>query len=333
MDVARDLFDQFVDQGLALIDRWVADGTREDLHLDFKRKAHPFEVRLSDEDRRNYSKALSGFANSDSGIIVWGIGAPGSGTNERTKHPISQVRGFAEYLDSFLSRLVSPAISGAENYVVFEDEAQDLGYVISYVPKSSNAPHRAEAEGLKQYYMRYGESFKIAEHFELEYIFGKRNIPDIGVFWGVEVVHQDLDDKGQRNYQCLLRLGVTNQGKAIAKYACLRMRYDTTSDYQMDQNLKSDLIHYSRPSRASKENFYVITARALQGMVIYPGDYTNFFSFRFSCSQGDLQANQLAGFESYYDLFAEDFQGRTKEAFVIHRKKITEKIRRKIDQF
>ena len=166
MDAARDLFDQFVDQGLSLLERWVREGTREDLHLDFKRKAHPREARLSDEDRKNYSKALSGFANSDSGIIVWGVGAPGSGTSDRSKHPISPVRGFAEYLDSFISRLVSPSVAGAENHVIFEDEESDIGYVISYVPKSSRAPHRAEAEGLKHYYMRYGESFKIAEHFD-----------------------------------------------------------------------------------------------------------------------------------------------------------------------
>ena len=103
-----------------LLNRWVDDGVREDLHLDFKRKSHPYEVKLNDDDRRNYSKALSGFANSDSGIIVWGIGAPGSGTNERTRHPIHNARGFAEYLDSFISRLVSPPVAGAENLVILE---------------------------------------------------------------------------------------------------------------------------------------------------------------------------------------------------------------------
>ncbi|SMF40556.1 AlbA family DNA-binding domain-containing protein [Pseudobacteriovorax antillogorgiicola] len=332
MDAARDLFDQFVDQGLSLLNRWVAEGVREDLHLDFKRKAHPREVRLSDEDRKNYSKALSGFANSDSGIIIWGIGAPGSGNSERTKHPIHYVRGFAEYLDSYISRLVSPSVEGAENLVIFEDERRDLGYVVSYIPKSSRAPHRAESEGLKHYYMRYGESFKIAEHFELEFIFGKRNIPEIGVFWGVEVEHVEADTSNGNHYDCLLRIGVTNQGKAIAKYVCLRMRYDSISFYQVDQDLKSDLIHYSRPHKASRENFYSITARALQGMVIYPGDYTNFFSFRFSCTDKDLMNQNMPIFESYYDLFGEDYQGKTKEAFVVQGKKITEKLRKRIDQ-
>lgn len=330
MDSARHLYEQFLSQGLHLINSWIDEGAREDLHIDFKRKAKPYETKLSDEDRKNYSKALSGFANSDSGLIIWGVGAPGSGTSERTKHPIKRVRAFAETLDSYISRLVSPSVLEAENLVIFENEEKDLGYVISYIPKSSRAPHRAEAEGLKHYYMRYGESFKIAEHYELEFIFGRRHAPDLGVFWGVEVEHTEAINSRNQSYECLLRIGVTNQGRAIAKYACLRMRYDAISFYQMDQDLKSELIHYSRPMRASKENFNVITARALQGMVIYPGDYTNFFSFRFTCNDHDLRTGFLPKFEMYYDLFGEDYHGMTKEAFVVHGKKITEKLRRKI---
>jgi hypothetical protein len=46
--------------------------TYEDLHLDFKQLQRPFEHR---DDKRNLAKALSGFANSDGGIIIWGIDA------------------------------------------------------------------------------------------------------------------------------------------------------------------------------------------------------------------------------------------------------------------
>ena len=64
-DPARILLQLLLERGLEQLDLWVADGLREDSHLDFKRKAHPFDPRLSVEDKRNYSRALSGFANSD----------------------------------------------------------------------------------------------------------------------------------------------------------------------------------------------------------------------------------------------------------------------------
>ena len=82
----------------------------------------------------------------------------------------------AEHLDSYISRLVSPSVRGAVNHVIFEEGSDTEGYVVSYIPKSLNPPHRAESEGLKQYYVRYGE-FKITEHYELEFMFGKRYVP------------------------------------------------------------------------------------------------------------------------------------------------------------
>ncbi|MFW7381427.1 MAG: helix-turn-helix domain-containing protein [Oligoflexus sp.] len=331
-DASWYLYEELKLKGMPLLNQWVRDGLREDLHLDFKRKSRPREIKLNDDDRKNYSKALSGFANSDSGLIIWGIGASSSGNSLRTKHPIRQVRAFAEMLDSSISRLVNPAVSGAENFVIFEDQDRDLGYVVSYIPKSASAPHRAEAEGLKQYYMRYGESFKIAEHFELEFMFGKRQIPDLRVFWGIEVDQCEWLDTQENRYDCRLKVGVTNQGKAIAKYTCLRLRYNSQSDYELDTSVMGDLIHYSHPERASKENFYSVTARALLGLVVYPDDYTHFFTFKFQAKTTDIQHNRLPAFEVYYDIFAENLMGKIREELVLPGKKIAEKIRKRIEQ-
>ena len=196
MDAAKQLFETIKKRGITIINDWVNDGCREDLHLDFKRKSRASRPKLMDDDRKNYSKALSGFANSDGGVIVWGIGAPGSGPNERTKHPIHNVNSFAEHLDSYISRLVSPSVRGAVNHVIFEEGSDTEGYVVSYIPKSLNPPHRAESEGLKQYYVRYGESFKITEHYELEFMFGKRYVPVLNVFWGVSL--EGMETKGRK---------------------------------------------------------------------------------------------------------------------------------------
>ncbi|NRA66274.1 MAG: putative DNA binding domain-containing protein [Pseudobacteriovorax sp.] len=330
MNASYDMFLRLKAGGLPLLKQWVGDGIREDLHLDFKRKSKPFLPKLNDDDRRNYSKALSGFANSDGGIIIWGIGAPGSGSGERTYHPIESVVGFAEYLDSFISRLVSPSVAGAENLVILSDEAQQNGYVISYIPKSMASPHRAEAEGLKHYYMRYGESFKVAEHYELEFMFGKRNIPEISIFWGLERAEAEKDDDADNRYYFFLQLGITNQGRAIAQYTCLRVRYDASSIYTLAGDMKSDLIHYSRPHRASKERFYLVTARALQGLVIYPEDYTNFFFFRFSVLKSEVSTMRFPPFEIYFDLFGQDFRGKLNEPFIISGKKIAEKVKKRL---
>ena len=118
MDTASQILEDLKQKGKNLINQWVAEGYREDLHLDFKRKRHPGHPRPSDDDRRNYSKALSGFANSDSGILVWGIGSPGKGPAGLSKHPIHKVDVFAEFLDSFVDSGAPPDPRGVDETVV-----------------------------------------------------------------------------------------------------------------------------------------------------------------------------------------------------------------------
>ena len=324
-DSAYSMLEILKHRGIEELNQWVRDGVREDLHLDFKRKSKSSSPVLSDDDKRNFARALSGFANSDSGLVIWGIGAPGSGKAERTKHPITSVKAYAENLDSMISRMVSPAVLKVENHVIFEDEAVDLGYVITYVPRSDRAPHRAECEGLKQYYKRYGESFKIAEHYELEYMFGRRQRPNLGIIWSVEI-----DEVSTSSVTGRIRLGVSNDGKAIGRYVCLRLRYDPKGPYPLVSEDHSDLIHYSIPSKASRGVKVVLTARALLGLVIYPNDYNYFFSFGFDISKDALKRSRLSKLLINYDLFGQDFLGKTQENFPILGRKIAEKVRRKL---
>ena len=91
MGAASILCEELRRKGIALIDEWVKEAYREDLHLDFKRKTNPEHGHPDDNDKKNLSKALSGFANSDGGLIVWGIDAPSGASGERAKFPIGEV--------------------------------------------------------------------------------------------------------------------------------------------------------------------------------------------------------------------------------------------------
>ena len=65
-------------------------GTREDLHLEFKEKADRRTPELDKNDAANFSKALSGFANSDGGVLLWGVSTDDDG-RANGLHPISDV--------------------------------------------------------------------------------------------------------------------------------------------------------------------------------------------------------------------------------------------------
>jgi Putative DNA-binding domain len=328
MDAALKIFKELQEKGIDLVSSWTDEGYHEDLHLDFKRKSKAATPVPSDDDRRNYARSLSGFANSDGGVVVWGIGAPGSGTGVRSLHPIRDPGRYAESLDSLVSRLVSPPVEGVQNLAILDEDGSGRGYVVSYVPKSEMAPHRAEAEGTKQYYKRYGDSFKATEHYELEYMFGKRLQCRPNVFWDIDV---RTDARGALH--CELRIGVNNLGRAIARFVCLRARYDGTGPFKLKPETQPDLVHHSAPQRASRKNFLKVTARAQPGLIIYPNDVTYFFVFAIKLSTASLQQMEFGDFFLYYDLFAENFSGLTGQKLQISAKKIAEKLRKKMESY
>src|ERR1022692_4832237 len=73
MGRAEDLFALITDRGEPAIDEFIAEWQSEELFLDFKRSAsNGAGRRLTDHDRDNLGRAISGFGNSEGGLIVWG---------------------------------------------------------------------------------------------------------------------------------------------------------------------------------------------------------------------------------------------------------------------
>src|SRR5258708_2690051 len=63
--------EDFLNLTLTNLDTFITDQQEENLHLEFKTVSDP---RLERNDRKNLAKAIAGFANSDGGVVVWGIG-------------------------------------------------------------------------------------------------------------------------------------------------------------------------------------------------------------------------------------------------------------------
>ena len=62
-------------RALGWIQQTVERKAEEGLHLDFKQKTDNELPALSDDDRANLAKAISGFANTDGGLVIWGVKA------------------------------------------------------------------------------------------------------------------------------------------------------------------------------------------------------------------------------------------------------------------
>ncbi len=179
MDRCKDIYDRIKSGGIQAIQEFIADRAAEELFLDFKRSSNNGDdVRLSDRDRNNLSKAISGFGNSEGGVIVWGIDCSkdvDGADVAKAEVPIVNPERFRSLLEGVVSGCTIPPHSGVENHVIKKDS--NTGFVATYIPKSNHAPHQMLPK--KQYYIRAGSSFMPTPHDVLAGMFGRRPQPDV----------------------------------------------------------------------------------------------------------------------------------------------------------
>jgi hypothetical protein len=181
MEHAEELFNNIITEGETAIDEFIITRKSEELFLDFKRSANNGDsTRLHPNDRNNLAKAVSGFGNSAGGVIVWGVDCSQDDAGEdvaRYKVPIVNPPRFTSWLQNAISSLTIPPHKGIRCEFVLNGENQDRGFVVTFIPKSDNAPHQVIDK--KQYFIRVGSSFIPTPHDVLAGMFGRRPQPKI----------------------------------------------------------------------------------------------------------------------------------------------------------
>ena len=181
---AEDLFERLRTQGASVIHDLIRDRQSEELFLDFKRSSDEGRGHsLSQNDRNNLAKAISGFGNSAGGIIVWGVDCrPGDDGADVAKNevPLQDAKRFKSWLEGAVSGCTYPPHGGVQHWVIETGHNQE-GYVVTYIPQSNDAPH--QVTGRMQYYMRAGSDFLPVPHQLLAGMFGRRPQPDIVGQW------------------------------------------------------------------------------------------------------------------------------------------------------
>lgn len=204
MPYADDLFQRTLTE--SDIDNYIRQAPEEKLYLDFKE----FPLDPTGEHQQKWfkeqlGKALSGFANSDGGVLVFGV------NDKRRPVPHRDFKDFSTRLNEQLSRQVTPPVAGVVSKSIESIRTAGAGYVLLLVPASDSAPHRHRDD--REYYKRSGDSFVRMEHYEIADMFGRRHHPKLqlrGVLepWGSAVV-----------FKIFLR----NTGRAMARFPAVEV--------------------------------------------------------------------------------------------------------------
>ena len=226
MTRAYDLFEAIRAGGFAQVEAMVSNAITEELFLDYKqtRTEHPGH-KLDDSDRHNIAKAISGFGNSDGGIIIWGVNCrsvPGEGDIPIDFTTIPNVLWFKSLLDAAITGLTLPAHSQIENLAVPKLNS-DEGVIVSYIPAGMDVPLQCLA-GKKYYYIRAGSNFEPAPHGVLAGMFGRKSQPQIK---GKFVADSAIATK-EGFARVYISVVLTNSGRGVADD--VHMSMDTTAN-------------------------------------------------------------------------------------------------------
>lgn len=149
------------------IELLVKNKYEESVHLDFK------EARAlcnTDHFKKEISKDVAAFANSDGGIIVYGIAE-----REHVAAEYSFIDGdriTKEWLEQVICSSIQQRISDVKIFPVrFDEEISRTIYLVK-IPRSNSAPHMSSD---KCYYKRFNFQSVKMEEYEVRELFGRKN--------------------------------------------------------------------------------------------------------------------------------------------------------------
>lgn len=221
----------------AAIEAFVAGQQEENLHLDFKTLA---SGEFGKSDMKTLAKAVSGFANSDGGIVIWGVDARRPKGSEidcaQSVHPVPNVNALLSRLNGVMSDVVNPSVDGIVHRAVYV-QADGSGVVATLVPASDSGPHMAKA-GEDRYFKRSGDSFVRLEHFDVADMFGRRPKPALNVRVAISPAGGGTrHGVGYQNFRAIICIENGGRGSARAPYLAVQVQEPyTVSEFGVDGN-------------------------------------------------------------------------------------------------
>lgn len=153
-----------IDDIQALIDNHAEEG----VNLELKRASA-----LSKENADKITKTFSAFANSDGGVVIYGVAE-----QDHVASDYSFVDGnkiTSEHI-SLLARYVQPAIDGLTIYPIRKDDDFTKSIYVVKVPRSDKAPHMAKDH---KYYKRNNVESIPMEDFDVKDVMSRIHIPKL----------------------------------------------------------------------------------------------------------------------------------------------------------
>ncbi|MFH1375451.1 MAG: ATP-binding protein [Patescibacteria group bacterium] len=203
------------------INRFIEDGTAEGLCLEGK---SPLECRLNRDSKLQLSRSLSGFANTEGGVIIFGVGSdkkPSHGNLDILTQiePIPNCKKFAQFLESNIPSLTTPPITLSKTKVLTKKKGDTKGVVVVYVPKTKGDPVQTTTSE-RQFYFRNGHEFIVLPHQMLQKLFAGSESPELHPLLDSEIV--ELEKSGFWRVPIIVANESSAEAKNVTVSVCVK---------------------------------------------------------------------------------------------------------------
>ncbi len=193
------------------IEQMIAAQKQEDINLDYKSSD---SLDKTDGKKKEITKDISAFANSDGGVVIYGVTENPTHRDLPEKIDAGSDPGniSKEWLEEVINSGVKPKMEGLRIKSITIGSNRVI-YVV-YVPKSTTA-HQASD---KRYYRRYNFQSVMMEHYEILDVLNRSILPDLQPFFSL--THAE-------GGQFQLRVCLINRGANVIKNISLELTVPT----------------------------------------------------------------------------------------------------------
>lgn len=241
------------------IENIIKNNLEESINIEFKSSG---ALSKQESVKKEISKDVSAFANSDGGIIIYGI--------EENKHVASKLSFIdgniftKEWIENIIISTIQPKIDNFKIIPIrFEDDIKKSVYVLK-IPKSNNSPHM---NGDKKYYRRYNFQSVPMEEYEVKNLYNKADIYDLDIE-NITTKHKVDENTISFDLQVLL----INDGNNICSEYKVALDFENVPPLQITWNNNNDI----QLTQKNKNNFKISNNKSLP---IFPNEIFNALNF------------------------------------------------------
>lgn len=275
------------DYTIETIESFIKNELEESIHIEFKSCG---ALSMEDKYKKDIAKDVSSIANSDGGIIIYGIEE-----KDHKAHALSFIDGDKfnkEWLEQIINSYIQRSIPDLKIFPIRKDgDIKQTIYVVQ-IPSSIEAPHMVTKDKENRFYRRHNFLATIMEEYEVRQSYGRKVKAELDLM-DHSIMKLKKKSDGITEFTC--SIGVHNIGETIEDTYKVNAYM---ANFPNDTSISWESHPFNRNHSYTRRNDNKFKISAASICPIYPDESLDVLRFNFGIKDELLEeAKQNASIE------------------------------------